>query len=328
MGERVPGSVRRQQIIETETAIIGRDGAALHRVARGIGAGQRQRYIVDRRLAGVTSAVIVVGCNARARVLIDEARQRRDALAEMVVGRPRRRQVGHRDRVGTRTARRIARIDAAVAITRRLGLTHRVGAAARRAGERIAARGVGLGACQGRAGTCGAGIQRQRDATQATIGRRVVNHVVAVAINVHRTADAGLSELAEQVATRLHAGTERDATDDIFDGDAAARAARRVLAVGKHARGRRDGTLRDGVAGCIRRNEIGKAELAIVVGDGRQVHGRTRRIGAGQRDRHGADARLAAIAHAIVEIGRHAGAGVLVDGTRQRARVLTEAIAA
>ena len=139
LSERVARSIRRQQITEGEAAVVGRDRAALHGIAGGIDARQCQRYIIDRCFTGVATAVVIVGHDARARVLVDKTRQRRGALAEMIIGRPGRRQVGDRDRVGAWAACRVARIDAAIAVTRRLRLAHGIGAAGCRVCERVTA---------------------------------------------------------------------------------------------------------------------------------------------------------------------------------------------
>jgi hypothetical protein len=200
-GHRVAKRPGLQQVVKAVVAGGVGGGAQAHGLVVDVAAGQRDGHAGDAGFSRVAHTVVGVGRRGRRMVGIHRAHQRGDAFAKVVARRTRGRQVADGDAVGGPGGGRVAWGFNTGAITRRLAFAHQVAATGGDVGKAVVAVEVGGGALQFGAGAAvGAAHQAQQHAAQPGVGGGAVQRVVAVAVHVHRAADAGVGQLTKQVA--------------------------------------------------------------------------------------------------------------------------------
>ena len=303
-GHRVSARAQVGELVVAVGIGLHRDGDGLAQV---VGAGDDDRGADDARLASTLHAVVVLVLEHRAQ------NAGRLDLTEVVVhaGHAGRQRDGRDLVVVQRAAGRAHRV-LAVKVARGLGFGHRVVARAQAVEGVAAVGGCGgagqhrlapiIGACQRDGGTGDAGIARALDA-------------VVVAVVEHHAGDAGGLDLAKIVVVADQALRQHDVADDVVAGGAVAVQPCGVDAVQLAGRLHRLG---DAVAA---RAQAEKGVRAVGGGDGAGCHRRTQVVGAGQVDRHAAEAHVRALLDAVVVV-------VAIDkAANLRAHQLAEVVA-
>ncbi|MDH4392259.1 MAG: hypothetical protein QE285_12665 [Aquabacterium sp.] len=199
--------------------------------------------------------------------------------------------------------------------------------ARRNAAEAVVARCVGDRAGHRRRAAVGAAHQVQGDAGDAAVGGQRIERVVAVQVDVDRAADRRDAQFTKQVAGGLLAGGQGHRADAVVHRSGiAASGAGGLAPVDEAARRGRNAAFNHRVAAAIGGQQAVDAPVAAGICGGAAVHRIAQRVGAGDGDRHVGDAHLAGVLDAVVGLGGHAGAVVLVDGAGQRRGQFTEAV--